>query len=111
MSIKIKEEQVIACLRAKAGVMLIILQKAESVRVRRTTPGPCAILVPDHTAAGIQEHYSQDTVPKERYKDTIFWPNKTPTEPEKELEETKYFTVKSFFNPDKPSGFFIFTLY
>ncbi len=98
VSTETKEGQAAVCLRAKVVEMQIVLQEvAVVVRVKRTTHGPCAIPAPDHTPAVIQEHYSQDTVPKEKCKDITFWPNKTPIGPEKELEETKYFTVKSFF--------------
>ncbi len=98
VSTETKEGQVAVCLRAKAAEMRIVLQEVVGVvRVKRTTHGPCAIPAPGHIPVGIPEHYSQDIVPKEKYKGITFWPNKTPIGPEKELEETKYFTVKSFF--------------
>ncbi len=110
-SIETKKGPAVPCLVVNTvpGMPIILPGEAEEEVAKRTKPGPCAIQGPVQAAITIKEHYFRDTVQKVKLTGTISWQSKILTGPEDVLEVIKYFTVKSFFNPDKPSGFFIFT--
>jgi hypothetical protein len=108
-----KKGQVGACLKERiVPEMHIILQEGEVDEiVLKTLLGLCDIQGRILIKAAIARIYFQEAELKEKRTGIIFWQNKMRIGPEKESEEIKYFNIKSFFNPDKPSGFFNFTHY
>jgi hypothetical protein len=112
-SIGTKKGQVGACLReSTVPEMQIILQEAEVAEiVLKTQLGLCDTHDRVLIKAAIAKIYFQEAELKEKLTGIIFWQNKMRIGPEKGSEEIKYFNIKSFFNPDKPSGFFNFTHY
>jgi hypothetical protein len=113
VSIGTKKEQVGACLKANTvqETQIILQEAAAEEAVLKIQHGLCAILDQVHTKVVIVKTCFQEAEPREKPTGIIFWQNKMPIEPEKGYEEIKYFNIKSFFNPDKPSGFFNFTYY